>query len=369
MEARELTELPETHLAMELMMCKSRYDFGGDDAVAIEKFWRDRCACSSFMSYTSEVSLIPSHYLSKKKGGPTLAAHLRKLRWACHMVAATETWQDMATSVVDDVVASGLARQMFDQLDSGVPVPGWVRELLEAGLQGGRTCPRTSGVEAGSHKMQHENITAPILEYALIAEVRWVSGDEDLAAMRGVLEESVGRLQPEDMLLLGLDCEWSDRGPGPSIVQLSVLQLVFVIDVLEPTDATREFFRWIFKCERLVPLGFSFAQDTIRLDVLMGSGLYGASSSSIKVVDIQALAMQHMQRDAIPGLKAVCQAWLHRGLDKTYQCSDWDQRPLSAAQLQYAAADAAVLLDVAAAMGVTGRCRVQVRPPPAQVPR
>ena len=37
---------------------------------------------------------------------------------------------------------------------------------------------------------------------------------------------------------------------------------------------------------------------------------------------------------------------LQRRLDKSQQCSDWGERPLKDAQILYAAADAACLLDV-----------------------
>eukprot|EP01046_Picozoa_sp_COSAG06_P001836 COSAG06_NODE_61_length_27084_cov_48.281490_28_plen_101_part_00 len=52
-----------------------------------------------------------------------------------------------------------------------------------------------------------------------------------------------------------------------------------------------------------------------------------------------------------PGLGLVCATFLKKRLDKTEQCSDWDQRPLSESQVAYAAADAAVLIEIAAAMG------------------
>lgn len=45
-------------------------------------------------------------------------------------------------------------------------------------------------------------------------------------------------------------------------------------------------------------------------------------------------------------LKKAVQANLGLGLDKTCQRSNWDRRPLTREQLQYAAADAAVLLDL-----------------------
>ena len=53
-----------------------------------------------------------------------------------------------------------------------------------------------------------------------------------------------------------------------------------------------------------------------------------------------------------PGLGLVCATFLKKRLDKTEQCSDWDQRPLSESQVAYAAADAAVLVEIAAAMGL-----------------
>ena len=53
-----------------------------------------------------------------------------------------------------------------------------------------------------------------------------------------------------------------------------------------------------------------------------------------------------------PGLKSVAATWLGVHLDKTEQCSDWDRRPLSESQMRYAASDASVLLEIAAAMGL-----------------
>jgi len=46
------------------------------------------------------------------------------------------------------------------------------------------------------------------------------------------------------------------------------------------------------------------------------------------------------------GLAAVCNRHLGRFLDKSARTSDWTRRPLSRQQLDYAAADAEVLLDL-----------------------
>ncbi len=51
----------------------------------------------------------------------------------------------------------------------------------------------------------------------------------------------------------------------------------------------------------------------------------------------------------IPGghsLGSVCRRELEIELDKRYQTSDWTRRPLSTAQLNYAAMDAEVLIDL-----------------------
>ena len=57
-----------------------------------------------------------------------------------------------------------------------------------------------------------------------------------------------------------------------------------------------------------------------------------------------ALCLQELSgpRGHRPGLSAACEAWLGRGLDKSQTTSDWSRRPLTAAQLAYAAQDARV---------------------------
>ena len=57
-----------------------------------------------------------------------------------------------------------------------------------------------------------------------------------------------------------------------------------------------------------------------------------------------------LQRAGHVGLRDACATWLGRRLDKSEQCSDWERRPLSRAQVAYAALDAAVLFALHDAM-------------------
>ena len=68
------------------------------------------------------------------------------------------------------------------------------------------------------------------------------------------------------------------------------------------------------------------------------------------VLDIQptAVAFGVGDRGQLPSLRATCEAFLGFTLGKEEQCSDWSQRPLSAAQLEYAALDAEACLRVRA---------------------
>jgi len=64
------------------------------------------------------------------------------------------------------------------------------------------------------------------------------------------------------------------------------------------------------------------------------------------VIDLQRCYQTYAGGRALVGLKAVAEAALGVTLDKSLQRSEWSQRPLSQAQIAYAAADAAVLVEL-----------------------
>merc|ERR1711865_864462 len=108
--------------------------------------------------------------------------------------------------------------------------------------------------------------------------------------------------------------------------------------------------------DRVTVLGFAFAHDIARLAPLAADD--GSADGTLPYVDIQKVAMTRAgsnmaaSRGRTPGLANVTACWLRVALDKEQQCSDWDARPLSQRQMQYAASDAAVLVEIAEAMAL-----------------
>ena len=98
-----------------------------------------------------------------------------------------------------------------------------------------------------------------------------------------------------------------------------------------------------------IVLGFGLAEDLRRAARSWPSSLGRALAAIPRAVCLQALcASSPVCRDAglarLPGLSAVAAHFLGAPLDKTETCSDWNRRPLSAAQTRYAAQDARVLV-------------------------
>jgi hypothetical protein len=119
-------------------------------------------------------------------------------------------------------------------------------------------------------------------------------------------------------------------------------EVCYVVDVTACLARAREelqnLLETIFSAGRRV-LGFAFGRDRARLEPLLSSA--AAHNGRAGLVELQPKSSC--------SLKTAIRLWLHRELDKAEQCSDWDRRPLTDAQLAYAALDAVVLLRLDAA--------------------
>ncbi len=150
---------------------------------------------------------------------------------------------------------------------------------------------------------------------------------------------------------VGIDAEWPPGAPGPAtVLQLAGRQCVYIVDLpkLAASCGTKltEAVSVLLGNEGTLKVGYGFAHsDLPRLAALHGAyGLPGAGLCRARaVVDLGQAESQLGPDKLIPGgLNALVRARLGCRLDKTEQCSAWGKRPLSAAQLRYAALDAYV---------------------------
>ena len=187
--------------------------------------------------------------------------------------------------------------------------------------------------------------SAPAVSYASlpplapVASVVWV-GDAASLDAAGAAVAAASRV--------AVDTEWGQSGDDdaaapPALIQAAVGERVYLVDALtlRGTDALGKFVeRLLLDGDEGGPLlGFAFEHDRVRLEALLPAA---AGRPRRPVVDLQ--------RAGHVGLRDACATWLGRRLDKSEQCSDWERRPLSRAQIAYAALDAAVLFALHDAM-------------------
>ena len=157
--------------------------------------------------------------------------------------------------------------------------------------------------------------------------IEWVRTEADLVA-------AVEALGTEERV--GLDVETSISNRALCLIQIAGAERTYLIDALEVP--TLEPLRPLFESERPMKLihNASFERSVLAQRDLEIDG----------VIDILALSRQVRGRDIVGGhsLRACCARELGMTLDKGAQTSAWYQRPLIAAQIEYAALDAEVLL-------------------------
>lgn len=174
-------------------------------------------------------------------------------------------------------------------------------------------------------------------------------------------------LRQDDVRALGLDAEWRpDFGSMQSkcsVLQVACSTHVFLFDLVNTSMGDLEdLFAGLFASDRIAKLGFGLDGDIKRLrwsfpetncfDVF--ENVVDLSFEVAAVVpchDGQYVREQHVGTSGVTrhsrrpkGLSAYVKEVLGLPLRKTQQRSDWERRPLSTAQISYAALDAYCLL-------------------------
>ncbi|KAG8363874.1 hypothetical protein BUALT_Bualt19G0067900 [Buddleja alternifolia] len=153
----------------------------------------------------------------------------------------------------------------------------------------------------------------------------------------------------EECKVVGVDCEWKpnyEKGSRPnkvSIMQIASETKVFIFDLIklyeDVPSILDECLACILQSPSILKLGYNFQCDIKHL-----ARSYG-ELNCFKHFEM-LLDIQNVFKEPRGGLSGLAEKILGSGLNKTRRNSNWEQRPLSHYQLEYAALDAAVLLHI-----------------------
>mmetsp|Transcript_38266 Transcript_38266/g.123087 ORF Transcript_38266/g.123087 Transcript_38266/m.123087 type:complete len:742 (+) Transcript_38266:2-2227(+) len=199
-------------------------------------------------------------------------------------------------------------------------------------------------------------------------DIFFVDGISGVAALEATVVEVEEALAAGLIVRVGVDAEWRDPRPL-SLLQIAVqvdggLVSVFLIDMIGHSDEVRRCCRRLLlnsRDENHIVLGFSPSEDLRRLRIarVFNAGEEYEPPSQLLVDGLPAgfanwMDLQCQEWSGFSGrmgLTSVVELALGLDLDKSLQVSDWDRRPLTRAQMAYAALDASILLRLHAVLG------------------
>eukprot|EP01054_Gregarina_sp_Poly1_P001748 Gregarina_sp_Poly_1__1747@NODE_1450_length_4124_cov_47_742913_g962_i0_p1_GENE_NODE_1450_length_4124_cov_47_742913_g962_i0NODE_1450_length_4124_cov_47_742913_g962_i0_p1_ORF_typecomplete_len473_score61_43DNA_pol_A_exo1/PF01612_20/9_8e02DNA_pol_A_exo1/PF01612_20/6_2e26_NODE_1450_length_4124_cov_47_742913_g962_i019823400 len=157
---------------------------------------------------------------------------------------------------------------------------------------------------------------------------------------------------------LGIDCEWNAlHEHGVALMQIAFSTsgrncgvLLLDMQTLHREDAhtTWRKILAVLENKRIIKFGFGFTNnDTLRLNQMCESNIKLESYIDLALL-MQAKRLSHetvvCNEQVHMSLASAVQLILGASIDKTYQVSNWNRRPLALEQLEYASLDAVVML-------------------------
>jgi ribonuclease D len=149
--------------------------------------------------------------------------------------------------------------------------------------------------------------------------------------------------------IIGMDCEWRpnfEKNSKPSkvsIIQIASDKIAFIFDLIklyeDDPKVLDSCFRRIMCSSNILKLGFDIQCDLHQLAQSYGELECFQSYEML-------LDMQKLFKGVTGGLSGLSKEILGAGLNKTRRNSNWEQRPLSQKQKEYAALDAVVLVHI-----------------------
>ncbi|XP_023643052.1 uncharacterized protein LOC17894592 [Capsella rubella] len=173
-----------------------------------------------------------------------------------------------------------------------------------------------------------------------VEDVVWVDDVNELRKATSFLE---------GCRVVGIDCEWKPiyiKGCKPSkvsIMQIGTDSKIFILDLIKLYNDASEILDHclgqILQSYSILKLGYNFQCDIKQLALSYGD------LECFKHYDM-LLDIQNVFKESCGGLAGLTKKILGVSLNKTRRNSDWEQRPLTQNQLEYAALDAAVLIHI-----------------------
>ena len=201
-------------------------------------------------------------------------------------------------------------------------------------------CDRYSLKALFNAKVPKSRVRYLRLDELPVEDIIWVDQADTLCDATCHIEESK---------VVGLDCEWKPnyvkggKENKVSIMQLASGKMVFILDLIKlfeyVPDVLDDCVTRIMQSPKILKLGYAFKYDVRQL-----ADSYG----ELKCFNHcqMLLDIQRVFEEQGGGLSGLVTKVLGVGLNKTRRNSNWEQRPLTLNQLEYAAIDAAVLLHI-----------------------
>ncbi|OVA02571.1 3'-5' exonuclease domain [Macleaya cordata] len=178
------------------------------------------------------------------------------------------------------------------------------------------------------------------LNELVLEDIKWVDEVDGLHSATSLIEECK---------VVGVDCEWKPnyvKGSKPnkvSIMQIASEKTVFIFDLIKLFEVEPKVLdsclKRILHSPSILKLGYNLQCDLNQL-----SHSYG-ELECFKHYEM-LLDIQNVYKEPRGGLSGLAKKILGASLNKTRRNSNWEQRPLSQYQMEYAALDAAVLIHI-----------------------
>ncbi len=285
--------------------------------------------------------VIPDNFFVKVRGEHLDEAQLRA---AIERLSDLELWEN---EKIWAEIASDLPNYRLSKFQ--VLMPPWIeREVVASHLldvagawrfvSGGSGAGTLARVPEGVRAASAEDLERAERPSALDTETSTPTRTRPLVWVRSDTELLAAVTELQDAELLGLDVETTLASRALCLLQIATAERTYLVDALEVSDLSP--LAPLLASESLPKVihNATFERQVLaRLELPLGG-----------VIDTLKLSRDLRGRDAEGGhgLRAVCARELGLDVDKTEQTSDWTQRPLTPSQVEYAARDAEVLLEL-----------------------